>query len=72
MFVPDGEKHDEITGEKWNLNLFYEKFRGTKSNDLVSMLFFGALAIFFGVPEEVAKNLLTELHKNLLLKAFSA
>ena len=71
-FVSNGEKPGEVAGEKFNLKQLYTKFWGTESNGLVSSPFLCALALFFGAGDQVAKNLLTEIYKNLMLRSLSS
>ena len=70
-FVSNGEKPGEVAGEKFNLKQLYTKFWGTESNGLVSSPFLCALALFFGAGDKAAKNLLTEIYKNLMLRSLS-
>ena len=72
MFVPDGERPKEIDGEKLNLKQFHAKYQVTGSNDLVSTLFPCVLVLFLSANHQVAKNLLTEIYKNLILKSLSS
>ena len=72
LFIHDGEKPQEIEGSKLNLKILFEKFRGTKSNSLLSAPFFCAVAKFLGAEDKVLKNFLTKLYRNLSLRAFSA
>ena len=55
LFVPNGKKSEEIEGEKLNVKVLCENFRGTKSNGLVSSPFFSALAIFLGFKKDISK-----------------
>ena len=55
LFVPSGEKSEGIEGEKLNLKVFYENFRGTKSSGLASSPFLSALGIFLGFKEDIPK-----------------
>ena len=71
LFVPYGEKPEQIKGDNLKLKLLYEKFRGTKSNGLVCSPFICAPAIFLGCKEEILRSFLTEFKKNLSLKAIS-
>ena len=72
LFVPDGEKLEEVEGEKLNLKQLYAKFRGTGSNGLVSASFLCGQVHFFGANDQVAKNILTEIYKNEMLRSLSS
>ena len=53
LFIPDGEKPQETDGSKLNLKVFFEKFRGTKSNGLVLASFLCAVAKLLGAEDKV-------------------
>ena len=55
-----------------NLKVFFEKFRGTKSNGLVLAPFLCAVAKLLGAEDKVENDFLTELYRNLSLKTLSA
>lgn len=70
--MPDDKKPEEVTVEKLNLKLLYEKFRGTKLNSLLSSPFLCTLAIYLGSKEDISKNFKTRIYKNLFLKVLSS
>ena len=61
---PDGEG-------KMNLKRFYEMFKDTNSDGLVSLQFLCALGIFSGVDKSIPKSTITELYRNLSYETFS-
>ena len=69
LYVPDGEKPQEVEGDILNMKKLYEKFRGSNSHGLVSLPFLCALNLYLGGEEQTSKNILTEIYSNLSLGA---
>ena len=58
--------------KKLNLKQLYAKFGSAGSNGLVSAPFLCAVAPFLGANDQIAKNLLTEIYRNLMLRSLSS
>ena len=72
LFVANSIKSEEIKDEKLNLKQLYAKFHGTESDGLVSAPFRCILDLFLGASDQVAKNLLTDIYKNLTMRSLSS
>ena len=72
LFVANSIKSEEVKDEKLNLKQLYAKFHGTESDGLVSAPFRCILALFLGASDQVAKNLLTDIYKNLTMRSLSS
>ena len=70
LFVPYGEKPEQIKGDNLKLKLLYEKFRGTKSNGLVCSPFICAPAIFLECKEEILRIFYDRILKKLIFKSY--
>lgn len=62
--TPDGSK-------KISIKTLYEMLKDTKPHGLVSLQFLSLLNIYFGGDTSQSKDTITELHKNLSLRALS-
>ena len=72
LFLPDGETPAGIIGIKLSLKELFAKFFRTGSNGLASCPFPAALLLLFAGKKTLAKNLLTELYKNLIVEVLSS
>ena len=72
VYIPDGEKTDEVKGDKLNIKELYEKFRGINSHGLVSLPFLCGLNLFLGGKEKTSKEVLTELYSNSFFSMLSS
>ena len=72
LLVTNGKNSEGVEDEKLSLKQLYAKFRGTGSNRLASAPFLCVVALFLGTNDQVAKNLLTEVYKNLTLRNISS
>ena len=71
LYVPNGEKLEEITGDKLNLKELYKKFKELSCTLWYTYLFFCGFKLFLGGKEKTSKEVISELYSNLSLKALS-
>lgn len=67
--IPNRETPDG--SEKISIKTLYEMLKDTKPHGLVSLQFLSLLNIYFGGDTSQSKDTITELHKNLSLRALS-
>ena len=72
LFVADSKKPEEVEDERLNLKQLYAKFCGTGSNGIVRTPFRCILVLFLDANDQVAKNLLTDIYKNLTIRSLSS
>ena len=72
LYVLDGEKLDQVKGEKLNIKELYKKFRGSNSYGLLSLPFLCTLNLFLGGKEKTSKAAMIKLYSNLTLSILSS
>ena len=71
IWISDSEKPKFISGEKLSIKRLYELFRGSRSYGVVTVQFLATLNLFLAGENNISKNTLTEIYRNLSLQALS-
>ena len=71
LTIPDGNFPKFFGDQKISIKTLYERFRGTHSHGLVSVLFLAALNLFFAGVPKLSKDAISELYYNLTLQVLS-
>ena len=67
LYIPVGDRPEEVGEEYINMKDLYEQYRGSRSHGMVSVPFLCVLNLFLGGKEKISKAALIELYSNLML-----